>query len=36
MQFETVSVARVPRAGCKVCGVKTSEVPLAGKHSPLT
>ena len=36
MQFETVFVARVPRADCKVCGVKTPEVPWAGKHSPFT
>jgi len=36
MQFETVLVARVPRADCKVCGVKTPEVPWAGKHSAFT
>ena len=36
MQFETILVARVPRAGCKACGVKTAEVPWAGKHSPFT
>ena len=36
MQFETVLTARVPRADCKACGVKTCEVPWAGKHSPFT
>ena len=36
MQFETVLLARVPRVDCKVCGVKTPEVPWAGKHSPFT
>lgn len=36
MQFETVLMARVPRADCKACGVKTCEVPWAGKHSPFT
>ena len=33
MQFETVLSARVPRADCKACGVKTCKVPWAGKHS---
>ena len=33
-QFETMFVARLPRADCKVCGVKTPEVQWAGKHSP--
>ena len=36
MQFETVLSARVPRADCKACGVKTCTVPWAGKHSPFT
>ena len=36
MQFETILVARVPRANCKACGVKTAEVPWAGKSSPFT
>ena len=36
MQFETVLRARVPRVDCKGCGVKTSAVPWAGKHSPFT
>jgi transposase len=36
MQFETVLAARVPRADCKACGVKTAEVPWAGKSSPFT
>jgi transposase len=36
MQFETVLTARVPRANCKACGVKTCAVPWAGKHSPFT
>lgn len=36
MQFETRLCARVPRANCKTCGVKTTEVPWAGKHSRFT
>ena len=36
MQFETVLSARVPRSECKACGIKTTEVPWAGKHSPFT
>jgi transposase len=36
MQFETVLRARVPRADCEACGVKTIAVPWAGKHSPFT
>lgn len=36
MQFETVLKARVPRSQCRSCGVKTVEVPWAGKHSPFT
>lgn len=36
MQFETVLRARTPRAKCKACGVKTTTVPWAGKHSRFT
>lgn len=36
MQFETRLSARVPRANCKTCGVKTTMVPWAGKHSRFT
>lgn len=36
MQFETVLKARVPRCNCTKCGVKTVEVPWAGKHSRFT
>lgn len=36
MQFVTELRARVPRANCATCGVKTCEVPWAGKHSPYT
>jgi transposase len=36
MQFETRLCARVPRANCQTCGVKTTEVPWAGKHSRFT
>jgi transposase len=36
MQFETRLRARVPRANCKACGVKTTGVPWAGKHSRFT
>jgi transposase len=36
MQFETRLRARVPRANCKACGVKTTSVPWAGKHSRFT
>ena len=36
MQFETRLRAREPRADCKVCGVKTTAVPWAGKHSRFT
>ena len=36
MQFETRLRARVPRADCKACGVKTTAVPWAGKHSRFT
>jgi transposase len=36
MQFETRLAARVPRADCQTCGVKTTAVPWAGKHSRFT
>ena len=36
MQFETVLWARTPRARCKTCGVKTTAIPWAGKHSRFT
>ena len=36
MQFETLLRAQVPRSDCKACGVKTTAVPWAGKHSPFT
>lgn len=36
MQFETRLRARVPRANCRACGVKTTAVPWAGKHSRFT
>jgi len=36
MQFETILRARIPRARCKSCGVKTAKVPWAGKHSRFT
>ena len=36
MQFETELRARVPRGKCGQCGVKTVEVPWAGKNSPFT
>ncbi len=36
MQFETELRGRVPRCQCDRCGVKTIEVPWAGKHSPFT
>ncbi len=36
MQFVTRLRARVPRANCKTCGVKTTSVPWAGKHSRFT
>lgn len=36
MQFATELRARVPRCQCEQCGVKTIEVPWAGKHSPFT
>jgi transposase len=36
MQFETHLRARVPRSNCKSCGVKTTRVPWADKHSRFT
>ena len=36
MQFETRLRARTPRANCQACGVKTTVVPWAGKHSRFT
>lgn len=36
MQFETRLRARVPRANCQTCGVKTTSVPWADKHSRFT
>lgn len=36
MQFETLIRARVPRARCQQCGVKTIAIPWAGKHSRFT
>jgi transposase len=36
MQFETVLKARVPRVHCPQHGVKSVEVPWAGKHSRFT
>lgn len=36
MQFETILEARIPRVNCQRCGVKTCEVPWAGKHSRFT
>jgi transposase len=36
MQFETILRAKVPRSRCKACGVKTTAVPWAGKHSRFT
>ena len=36
MQFETVLRAQVPRTKCKACGVKTTSVPWADKHSRFT
>lgn len=36
MQFQTILTARVPRASCAKCGVKTIRVPWADKHSRFT
>src|SRR6516165_4197781 len=36
MQFETVLIARTPRVNCPEHGVKTIEVPWAGKNSRFT
>ena len=36
MQFQTVIRARIPRADCPSCGVKTVRIPWADKHSRFT
>lgn len=36
MQFETIVQGCVPRSECPNCGVKTTSVPWAGKHSRFT
>jgi transposase len=36
MQFETILLAKTPRANCKACGVKTTAVPWAEKSSRFT
>ena len=36
MQFETILTTCVPRSACESCGVKTTAVPWAGKHSRFT
>lgn len=36
MQFQTLIRARVPRANCPQCGVKTVAIPWADKHSRFT
>jgi transposase len=36
MQFETVLIAKTPRANCTACGVKTTTVPWAEKSSRFT
>jgi transposase len=36
MQFQTILRARVPRAKCAACGVKTVAVPWADKHGRFT
>jgi transposase len=36
MQFQTIVRARVPRANCAKCGVKTIAAPWADKHSRFT
>jgi len=36
MQFETIIEARIPRCRCKKCGVKTTTVPWAERHSRFT
>lgn len=36
MQFETIIEAATPRSKCSQCGVKTIQVPWAGKHSRFT
>jgi len=36
MQFETILKARIPRANCATCGVKTMSVPWGEKYSRFT
>lgn len=36
MNFETIIEASIPRSNCPECGVKTTAVPWAGKHSRFT
>lgn len=36
MQFETRICTRIPRTKCERCGIKTINVPWAGKHSRFT
>lgn len=36
MNFETIIQARTPRSMCSDCGVKTVDLPWAGKHSRFT
>lgn len=36
MQFQTLLSARVPRCSCETCGVKTIDLPWAGKHGRFT
>jgi transposase len=36
MQFETLLKARLPRANCRRCGVKTCSVPWSDKYSRFT
>ena len=36
MQFETTLKAQIPRSNCSKCGVKTTAVPWAHKHSRFT
>lgn len=36
MQFETILIAKTPRTRCAKCGVLTTTVPWAGKHSRFT
>ena len=36
MQFQTILTTRVPRSDCRDCGVKTIDIPWAGKHGRFT